>query len=494
MNAFDYHWKNYLIAGGYELVELFDKAICGDFSVLKNINDEIKRLHLRYCPSKVIVDECYENIDTLIKQIENNSFFSVFEPGKKYTAESGLKCLETVCREDNKDLTYGDKDIIEYFCSNISYESFSMALQFPDIFIPYFFHGNFNIVSFIATEFEIELPPVPPKKDYLKRFYYYGEICDAFEKFRFENNLSAAELWAFLYDFAPNCVGLKSYIKTQLPTPKSAFLIGSGPKDVYLNEDIALWQCNPDTRAGDMIVMYITSPQSRIKKIWRSISSGFNDPFFYYYRCTYIGEAKQIDGMTLTEMAADKMWGELPIVHKKMQGVNGTEISPEIYNYLLDRAKSKILKIAYRYKQTNVKIENEHDVEVQLIEPLLERLGWSKGDYIAQMYVPLGSGKNRLVADYAILPDETPHREKALYIIEAKKSITSQKQLEEVKGQARSYARQLWADKSVIASEEGIWISARSDDYDKTIFECSWSELSENGKFQEIQRLIGKNT
>ena len=89
---------------------------------------------------------------------------------------------------------------------------------------------------------------------------------------------------------------------------------GSKLNDIYINEDITLWQCNPDTRAGDMIVMYITYPECRIGKVWRSISAGFDDPFFFYYRCTYICRCKNIKGMTLKQLKSDKIVGELPFV------------------------------------------------------------------------------------------------------------------------------------------------------------------------------------
>lgn len=35
----------------------------------------------------------------------------------------------------------------------------------------------------------------------------------------------------------------------------SAFLVGSDSDDLYINEDVTVWQCSPDTRAGDMIII-----------------------------------------------------------------------------------------------------------------------------------------------------------------------------------------------------------------------------------------------
>lgn len=493
-SAFQYQWNNYLKSGGSKLVELFQDVLDGKLKRLKDFNDNIKELHSKFCPSKKMIDLCYENIDAIIYALNNGlwSLYQSFENGVGYNSHSGLKCIESSIREANKDLKFDDKDLIEYFCASIEKETFAAALQIPDLFIPYFFRENYNIVEYIAREFDIELPPMPPKKDYLGRFYFYADLCDAFQDFRFRNGLSAAELWAFLYDYAPNCVGLMDYISDELPEPRSAFLVGSDSDDLYINENVTVWQCSPDTRAGDMIMMYIKYPDCQIKKVWRSISAGFDDPFFYYYRCTYIGRCKNIKGMTLKQLKSDKIVGELPIVKKNMQGLNGTEIKPSVYNYMIDKARSKADKISCYEADSSVKIENEHDVEIQLIEPLLEKLGWSKSEYVPQMNIRLGSGADRIVPDYVILPEQIPYHETALYVIEAKQSITSEKKLDAAKGQARSYARQLQSKNAVIASQEGIWVTSEDDDFNDIVFHCTWEEMNDPDIFSQLSRLIGK--
>lgn len=256
-SAFQYQWNNYLKSGGGKLVELFQDVLDGKLKRLKDFNDNIKELHSKFCPNKKMIDQCYENIDAIISALNNGLgvLYQSFENGVGYDSHSGLKCIENSIREANKDLKFDDKDLIEYFCESIEKETFAAALQIPDLFIPYFFRENYNIVGYIAKEFDIELPPMPPKKDYLGRFYFYADLCDAFQDFRFRNGLSEAELWAFLYDYAPNCVGLMDYISDELPEPRSAFLVGSDSDDLYINEDVTVWQCSPDTRAGDMIII-----------------------------------------------------------------------------------------------------------------------------------------------------------------------------------------------------------------------------------------------
>ena len=90
--------------------------------------------------------------------------------------------------------------------------------------------------------------------------------------------MSPYELCAFLYDFAPKYIGgIDSYIIKELPEPKSAFFIGGSKEDIFLDESkdvVTCWQCNPDTRAGDMIVMYLRTPISAVDSVWRSVSIG----------------------------------------------------------------------------------------------------------------------------------------------------------------------------------------------------------------------------
>lgn len=493
-SAFQYQWNNYLKSGGSKLVELFQDILNGDTTKFSKFNNKIRRLHSMFCPSKEAVRESFENIYSVMYSFDNNrlDLYAKFEKGVTYNAHSGLKCLEKTIRDENSDINFTDKMLIKFFCWYIEEQTLAIALQKTDLFIPYFFRENYNIVEYIAKEFDIELPPMPPKKDYLGRFYFYADLCDAFQDFRFRNGLSAAELWAFLYDYAPNCVGLMDYIRDELPEPRSAFLVGSDSDDLYINENVTVWQCSPDTRAGDMIMMYIKYPDCQIKKVWRSISAGFDDPFFYYYRCTYIGRCKNIKGMTLKQLKIDKIVGELPIVKKNMQGLNGTEIKPSVYNYMIDKARSKADKISCYEADSSVKIENEHDVEIQLIEPLLEKLGWGKSEYVPQMNIRLGSGADRIVPDYVILPEQIPYHETALYVIEAKQSITSEKKLDAAKGQARSYARQLQSKNAVIASQEGIWVTSEDDDFNDIVFHCTWEEMNDPDIFSQLSRLIGK--
>ncbi len=385
--------------------------------------------------------------------------------------------------------------IFEWFTNSIAYFSTQLSIELSGVFMPYYFKCNFNIFERVAQEFDIPLPEMPSKKDYKGRFFYYGEICAALYEFREKHNMSPYELCAFLYDFAPKYVGgVDSYIIQEIPEPKSAYFIGGSKDDCFLTdnpEEIACWQCNPDTMAGDMIVMYLRSPVSAIDSIWRSVSVGFNDPFFYYYRCTYISKPCKINHVSQKELGQDPVFRELPIVKKNMQGINGVELYPSVYNHLLDLTKANHPRLAFIENSENLTLIREKDVENQLIKPFLTNLGYNETDYRQQLYIEIGNHNHALIPDFVIHPVVSKGHQSAAYLIEAKYSIATAKLLEEAKTQARGYAKLLDAKYSVIAAKEGIWITSREDDYSKNILSFSWAELQNADNFHMVFALLG---
>lgn len=484
----DYMWKTYLNAGGQNIVDLFEKNFISE-NLSNEYIDCIGKLRGAYCPEKEIIEETNEQLFDLSKDLSEN--LGLLENGE-YTIESALEFLyDGIKGEDD----YSDIDIFSCFSDSIEYFTTYLAIEIPDLFIPYYFKFNFNILEKIAQEFEINLPPIPVKKDYQGRFFYYGEICAALLNFREEHNMSPYELYAFLYDFAPKYVGgIDSYIIKNLPEPKSVFFIGGSKNDASIKNNpntIACWQCNPDTRAGDMVVMYLRTPISAIDSIWRSVSVGFNDPFFYYYRCTYIAKPQKLKPIKLKQLQSDPIFKELPIVRKNMQGINGVELFPSVYNHLLDITECNLPRLEYMKDDTDATYQQEKDVEIKLIKPFLEKLGYAENEYCQQLYIEIGNHNHALIPDFVIHPIVTSGHQSADFLIEAKLSISSNKLLDAAKTQARSYAKLLNAKYSVVAAKEGIWISKVDDDYSNDIYVFSWSELKKEDNFFKIFKLIG---
>lgn len=89
--------------------------------------------------------------------------------------------------------------------------------KYPDFFKPYFYRSKFQLLTQIADTFSIELPTVPLKRYKEERIKYYWKLCEVFQKFQIENEMTAFEFCAFLYDFAPKYINQNQVEKTELP-------------------------------------------------------------------------------------------------------------------------------------------------------------------------------------------------------------------------------------------------------------------------------------
>ncbi|MBR6400759.1 MAG: type I restriction enzyme HsdR N-terminal domain-containing protein [Firmicutes bacterium] len=468
--------------------------------------DLIKKLHSVYSPMKSELDDEYKQLNNLYsyianhngaakyKKISNGHRGSVRVPNRN-KKETNKYCLFDDVIRDLKQVNENENGVFESFIYDIASLTTYLAISAPDLYIPYYFKYNFNVLKIIADTFNIELPVLPQKSDYNARLKYYVQLCDALHYFRTANNLSPFELYAFLYDFAPNYIGgLSSYIITELPKPKGAYFIGGAKDDIFLSDNtdkITIWQCNLETKVGDMIVMYLRSPISAIDSVWRSCSVGFIDPFFYYYRCTYICSPQKLKQVKLEQMRLDKIIGTMPIVRKNMQGLNGIELKPSEYNHLLELGNSNAIRLEYSAVNSEKEYSTEKEVEDNVVKPLLEKIGYDKSDYSQQLYLEIGNHNYALIPDFVLFPKIIGNHKTAFAVVEAKRSITTLKSLNAAKSQVRSYAKLLGTKYAAVISQEKIWIYSSNDDYYKEIFSCCISELS-NDLLYELRKIIGK--
>lgn len=500
-----YVWELYLKSGGQEVVDFFEDNLVNGLN--DDYVDKINELQKVYCVSEDIIRLTSELLKDCTSRIRGVNETEIIEKEDNEKAQQGeILDYSSVIDEallglwDEYSETYiEDKEIFSEFIKEIEYSTTMLSYYYYDYVIPYYFVCNYNVVERIANDFDIELPKIPAKKDYKARFFHYGELCKALYKYRMQNDWSQFELLAFLYDFAPKYIGgIDSYIIKDLPEPKSAFFIGGGgDNDDATAEDypdeICCWQCNPETRAGDMIVMYLRTPISSITSIWRSCSVGFNDPFFFYYRCTYIGHPVKGKRMGIKQIKKDRVLSKMPIVKGNMQGINGVELKPSDYNYIVDKIKAKVTKLEYEEISIDNDYENEKDVEERIIKPFLkDDLGYNVDDYVQQLNVPIGNHNNTLIPDFVLLPRIYGGRHIAYAVVEAKKSIKNEKELLEAIDQVSSYALLLSAKHAAVASQEGIWITSEDSRYTDVILSYKWSELNaDNDKMYEVKKLIG---
>lgn len=372
--------------------------------------------------------------------------------------------------------------------------SFLLYYHAPEYFIPNLFRCRFFSLHRIADTFDIVLPVIPKKSDYKGRCIYYWELCVAFYQFRMENSLSPAELCAFLYDFAPHYIQKK---KTEIPQPAQAWFIGgkTDPKEAVL--DFTFWQANPETRKGDILIHYETSPISAITCLWIAQTDGVIDPFFHYYSNTYIGNKIDIPHITLKKLQADEYFTKHPLIRKKFQGVNGWPMSSEDYTELLRMIEAKgcdIDTLPKLYAPTlpkNISIVHERDVETLLLEPLLNSMEWYENkDFIRQLPIHAGRG-HRIFPDYALHYDNKPNEEKAKVLIEAKLYMKNNQEIEDAFLQARSYACLLESSVIVLCDKQCLIIYEKKQSFDRDNYKkYYWGELENPDIFNELKNKL----
>ncbi|CAM4088410.1 hypothetical protein [Deinococcus marmoris] len=171
-------------------------------------------------------------------------------------------------------LSEGEDDVLtlDDAFSNLSLVSLGLHLAYPETFLPYGLTGHYYLVSRVSETFGIPLPPVPPKKDRLARWLYYGHWCAAFQEFRQLSGLTLPELLAFLHDFSVNYVYDTG--QGELPEPRNAWLLIGGVENgdlEWMEEQQAVtevnWQGSLDMRRGDVCLMYIRSPVSAVHSL-----------------------------------------------------------------------------------------------------------------------------------------------------------------------------------------------------------------------------------
>ncbi len=383
-------------------------------------------------------------------------------------------------------------------------ENFSTALFLVEneFFIPYYFRIKFDLLQSIFSYFDIPLPKIPIKKDWRGRLLYYVDLCEVLYEFRKQHALSRAELCAFLYDFAPK--GVEKLTSDEMPSPSKAWFCGGNKNDFQFldHPDIhrqSHWQGNPDTRKGDIIVMYCLAPRSYIHSIWRADRDGFIDPFFYYYTVIFISNPSVIKPVGHKELKSNAIFSKSPLVRSNMQGLIGYPIAYEEYNELLrisekkDQNISELPAIKPDFTIDDTELITEKDVEEKLIEPLLKKLGYDEQDWLRQMPVKMGRGE-RNYPDYCFEAYPVRGEETAKMIIEAKFSVRNQNELTEAYYQAKSYAFRLQSQKFVVAAKEGIWIFEKSRNLflrDVHSF-YSWYQMEHPDTLHEVHKKIGK--
>ncbi|MBX2994789.1 MAG: hypothetical protein KF681_08200 [Bdellovibrionaceae bacterium] len=415
-------------------------------------------------------------------------------------AEAYFQGVDTLCPDEDEEASLFEVDDIKTL-------SAALYCMYPKFFFPYYFYPNFYALEKIFGEFGIFLPPVPPKSDYDARFFYYLEICKSLFNFWVSLDLETEHLPVFLYGFAPEVVDLKFPEISNLPEPNRAWFVGGGISnngDFEFLDNIdertrTFWQGSKETSVGDIIVMYCLSPRSRIHSIWRAVRPGGVEPFRGFYNTVWMGLPQLVEPITLRELKSDLLFSQFPLVRSNMHGVNGKPIAKKYYDRLLILLESKGMDISALPRLSdkeiaNTRIRTERDVEIQILEPLLNELGFKKSDWRRQVKLRVGR-KDKVIPDYLINAKDNS-REKSItadWVWEAKMSIITNDQLQKDFGQVCSYARLVNANGVGLLSKEGIWLCTKKDGFSfKKVKHWPATRAFESDSLNEIRSIAGR--
>lgn len=363
----------------------------------------------------------------------------------------------------------------------------------PEYFFPYFYQYKFDILEYTFDLLGLELPVIPKRTDLIGRCSYYWEICKSMAIVREKFSLSPQELPVFLYEFIPL---FKKPNEDNMPAPSQCWMIGGriDPRD--LDAPVTLWQTNVDTRRGDMLLHYETTPISAITGLWIAEEDAIIDPLTHWYSNTYIGHRIALPRISKKEMSEHDSLSKFPLVRKNFQGVNGFPVDSETYKGILALLDAKGFDVACLprlYALTmpdGIVIESEKDVEEKLLLPLLSSMGLVDGDgYIRQLGIHVGRG-HRVFPDFALHYNEK--EETAHVIIEAKLYMKTRADVEAAFVQAKSYALQLQSKVIILCDKLRILVYLnRNGAFNMTNpIRFGWNEMNVPDRYNVIKKLL----
>ncbi|MFZ2633477.1 MAG: hypothetical protein WA081_18710 [Desulfosalsimonadaceae bacterium] len=382
--------------------------------------------------------------------------------------------------------------------------SFGLYQGQPEYFLPYNFRTTFNQVEEIHTAFGIPLPPVPGKADKVARSQYYAAINAVWQEFRLDHGLSPVEMCAFLYDFASEFI--TSLDTSDLPSPSKVWLITGGDDDIEYSDQatassISVYAGSIAIRRGDILMLYLRSPRKSIDSVWRACTDGFIDPFFHYHGIVWICSQVKTPPVTFSELKQHPLLSEKPAVKAHFQGASSkAAFTIEEYEAILEIMKQKgqelslLPRIPLNEQLPLLDLQNERDVELQLIEPFLERLGYKETDWVRQMPVKMGRGE-RNYPDYAFGAKTGRGEESARMVLESKYQLSAHREFVDAFYQTKSYALRLQSRMMAMAAREGVWIfPPENGTFDlKKYIHKTWADMANPDGFHEVLIRIGRD-
>lgn len=383
-------------------------------------------------------------------------------------------------------------------------DSLSLVLFYlHPFFKPVIYPFRFDVFQRNCNRIGIELPEIPRSSNYMEYPIYYYDICVAINDFQNNHQLTDSEMCACIYGCAELLIDNEEEVSA-LPKPVNVWLTGAGKHDYQELEKMEvaehIWACNERTRRGDIVVIYCKSPYSFIHSIWRASSEGIFNPFDYYHCRTLVSSGIKVPKISYHDLKEHPYFSNVPIVRKNLQGLNGVELTSRDYTELLSLIESKggdisvLPKLFEKSEGLSDTLRTEKDVENNLLIPLIEKLGYSRNDWTRQAMQKAGRNL-KAIPDFVFFPKGMEHFQNAPFLIEAKYSMASVRELKNAFEQAVSYARIMQCKVMGICDKERLIIYRITHvgtwNQSKPVFENHWEVINNDADvYAELVKII----
>lgn len=180
-----------------------------------------------------------------------------------------------------------------------------------------------------------------------------------------------------------------------------------------------------------------------------------------------------------------------------MQGASGKALTHGEYERILQMLGTKAdlpAGVPHFKPQRAVDLSalaDERDVEIQLIEPLLQRAGLEPEDWVRQLSVRMGRGE-RVYPDYAIGLTGVAPEQRAKALVEVKYRAAGERDWREAFLQVKSYGLRLGARVILTAAAEGVRVyEKKNDDFDFASGQhYAWADLQGGETLRRLGRLL----
>ena len=395
----------------------------------------------------------------------------------------------------------------------------SMALSkyMPEFFIPNLFVVQFVYFGKFLAKYELEIPEIPLRSDYRGRWLYYFHMCNVITTFSIDNDLQDfGELCAFLFDY--ELINIKEEMEAEHDKPmpqipeQAWILVGNyGEGEKTMKEGV--WQSNQLTAKGDIMLFYEKSPVKKLNAVWTALEDAFIDPFGPYYSYSIIGKKIEIpseqavtyeDFKNSAYFKVENRGREGNFVSKNFQDCSGWTVTSSDYKEIKRMLEAKgfdtsVLPSLYEPKKLKgVDITLEADVSEKLLVPLLEEMGWKRGeDFKAEVEFPAGRGttghKMEKRPDFCLHLTGKDKDLGAKVVIEVKLWMKNNEEIEANYFQGLSYAKWGNAQVLVLCDKNQIRVYKRNKkgDFDENKWvRFRWEEMENLEKFNELKSIL----